>query len=144
MKQFKVENCLVDGKVFINLNGLNGREIEVPAKGFVFLKEEELSWVISQSKAFDRGILRVAKTDEEDLPEEIKLEIPQTKNALTVKDIPYFLGLTQAKLTKDIKEISREDFLRQLVKEATEADKPIKFVESIEKRIEELLLERGL
>lgn len=142
MKQYRVENCLIGGSVVINLNGLNQREIVVPSKGFVFLKEEELSWVLAQSKAFQRGILRVVNSDE--LPEEIKMDLPTTKDSVTSKEIPYFLSLTQAKLVKEIKDITREDFLRELHDKAVEDNKTVKFVEAIQNRIEEILSERGL
>lgn len=142
MKQHRVENCLIGGTVVINLRGLNDREIVVPNGGFVFLKEEELSWVLSQSKVFQKGILKVVEPDE--LPDEVKMELPETKNAITKKDIPYFLELTQPKLLKELKEIDREDFLHELSKSATENDKPVKFIQIVEKRIEEILAERGL
>ncbi len=142
MKQYRIENCLIGGSVVINLMGLNQREILVPKGGFIFLKEEELSWVISQSKVFEKGILRVVNKDE--LSEEIKEELPDSKDALTVKDIPYFLELTQAKLTKELKEISREDFLRELSKKSNDIDKSVKFIKVIDDRIEELLITRGI
>lgn len=142
MKQYRIENCLIGGTVVINLKGLNDREIVIPNGGFCFLKEEELSWVLSQSKIFERGILRVVSPDE--LPTDIREELPVSKDAVTKTDISYFLGLTQAKLTKELQEITREDFLRELAKGANEADKSVKFVQVIENRIEELLEKKGL
>lgn len=142
MKQYRIENCLIGGQVVVNLQGLNQREVLIPSKGFIFLKEEELSWVLSQSKVFQRGILRVVNKDE--LPEEILAELPITKDAVTAKDIKFFLELPITKFVKEIKEITREDFLQELLKESNEADLPVKFIKAVEKRIEELLLERGL
>lgn len=130
MNQYRIENCLIGGTVIINLKGFNDREIIVPNGGFVFLKEEELSWVLSQSKVFERGILKVVSPEE--LPEDIKAELPISKDALTLKDIPYFLGLTQTKLTKELQDITREDFLSELSKKANEEDKSVKFIQVID------------
>ena len=140
--KIKVENCLVGGAVYLNCEGLSkdGRTIKIPSrtggKGlpFVMISEDELSWLMTNSKAFEKGSVRVI--NEGNLPADIVENLPQS--VITFLDIPEILNLPVTKFVKKLQEIETVDFLKEMIVKADELDKGSKTISAINKRIEEI------
>lgn len=142
--KIKIENCLIGSAVYLNCEGLSkdGRTIKIPArtegKGlpFVFISEDELSWVLANSNIFDKGFVRTAEGSE--IPEGIKEELPEQK-AITVLDIDAILKLSAAKFKTEVSKIDRPDLIRELLKKAEDADVGVKTIGVLNARLAEIL-----
>jgi len=142
--RIKIENCLVGSAVYLNCEGLSkdGRTIKVPArtegKGlpFVFISEDELSWLLANSKIFDKGYVRIAEGSE--IPEGIKEEIP-TEKSVTVLDIDAILKLSATKFKAEVSKIDRPDIIKEMLKKAEEMDVGVKTISVLKGRLGEIL-----
>lgn len=141
-ERIKVINTRGNG-LTINLTRLNGKEVPIAPKGFAFLTIDELAYVRNTSKAFERGTLVLEDGEMEKL--EGKVDIPESPNALTDKDIVAILKLPVGQLGNKLEEITVIQVIEDILAKAKEADKSVKFIEAIEARKEQLLkIEAGI
>ncbi|MGE6227627.1 hypothetical protein [Paenibacillus chitinolyticus] len=135
MEKVKVIN-LTASQVNINLTEMsNGKVVPIKPHAFALLSADELAYVRNTSAAFDRGTLRVDNM--ESVPAEI--DIPDSPNALTQNDIVALLKKPQKQIQLSIDEIDSVNVIRMILNTAKEQDKPVKVVEAIETRLNELL-----
>ena len=142
--KIKIENVLVGSPVYLNCEGLSkdGRTIKIPArtegKGipFVFISEDELSWIMANSNIFAKGHVRVVETA--DLPESIKEELPK-EQAISVNDIDAMFKLSAAKFKTTIGKIEREDLIKEMIKRAKDSDISTSLLKVLENRLGEIL-----
>src|SRR5665647_547344 len=109
--KIKIENCMSGCAVYLNCEGLSkdGRTIKIPKKEkdsdelpYLFISEDELNWVMANSKMFKEGKVRVA--DEGNISTSIKDKLP--KEVFTELDIPSLLKVTPAAFAKKIQGIA--------------------------------------
>ena len=142
--KIKIENCLVGSAVYLNCEGLSkdGRTIKIPARAegkglpFVFISEDELSWILANSNIFDKGFVKTAEGSE--IPEGIKDELPKQK-AVTVLDIDAILKLPVTKFKAEVSKIDRPDLIKELLKKAEEIDVGVKTIGVLNARLAEIL-----
>lgn len=135
-RNIKIDN-LLNSKVTLNLKDFNGKIYPIRPKGFVKITEEELSFVMNVSKVFKDGILKVS--NKEVLSEDIDKTELESNNALTDEDINTLLKKTQKQLKVELQSIDSIDVIKRILEKANELDKSVKFIEIIEKRLEELI-----
>jgi hypothetical protein len=123
-----------NNEIGINLGKFNGKMIPVSPKGFAYLSEDELTYVINTSDAFKRGILVVM--NKEKVSEDI--DIPTSPNALSKEDLSAIMKLPQAQLKIKLQEITERKVVQEILENAKANDKSIKFIDIIESRLEEL------
>lgn len=120
--------------VTINLTDLNGKKYPVPPKGFAYLDEDELAYLINTSKIFEVGSLVV---DRNTVPEGI--EIVDSPNALTDENITELLKKPVKQLVDDLAEITEVNVIDRILEAANKQDKSVKVVQTIEARKQQLL-----
>jgi hypothetical protein len=121
--------------VALNLTALNGKVIPIAGKGFAYLSEDELAYVMNTSKIFERGILKVV--DAEKVSDII--DIPDSPNALAQADIVAMMKLTQPKLVAKLADITDRQVVEEILKVAKDNDKSVKFVDAIQNRLAEII-----
>lgn len=123
-------------RVCINLSNYNGKEIPVNGEGFALLTEDELSYVLSSSKAFEKGVLKLADKQTTTLD----IEIPVSANALTDQDILDLIKKPKAQIDLILAKIDNQKVLQRIIEMSKEQGKSIKLIDSFQKRLDEILL----
>jgi hypothetical protein len=134
-KRIKVIST-VNNDITINLRTFNGKQIPLPKKGFVYLTEDEIAYILNTSNAFRIGILKVEKPEEVDP----NLDIPASPNALTDEDLLAILKKTQKQLAVELDNITSKQIVERVMELAREHDKSIRVIDIIQKRIDELTI----
>lgn len=132
MEKIKVRN-LGRSIVRVNLVNLNGKAIPINPKGFAFFDKDEVAYLRNTSKVFEAGVLKV---EDEEIAKELGVE--ESGNAVDEAGIAQILKMSQSKLSAKLKEIDNIQVVEAILDNANDADKSVKFIEIIEKRIEEL------
>lgn len=130
-KKVKVLN-LLDCQVNINLKLLNGKVIPIMPSGFTYLNEDEVAYLSNTSTAFAKGTLKI----EGDKPAD--LEIPDSPNAMTDKEIGAFLKQTQKAIREQIVDIDAQHIIKKMIEVAHEEDMSVRLIDILTSRLEEL------
>lgn len=140
-KTIKVENCMPSGKIYFDLEnlGLGRKEAVLSGKinekiPFIYLSLDEIRYTVSISKVFEKGLARIANSQE--LPEDLQELLSYT--AVTVNDIDPILTLTSAKRKKKLAEIESQEILKSILTKAHESNMGSKDIAEIQARIDEL------
>lgn len=128
-----------DVNINLNFKALNGKITNIPPKSYAFISDDELLYLSHSSTILADGLVRIddKNTNGKEIPEEVKSVIKE-ENIFDDKRYKGLLKKTNAQLTKELKEITNIDALKELLRLAFDAEKPKSYTDLLEKRIEEL------
>lgn len=128
-----------DVNINLNFKALNGKITNIPPKSYAFISDDELLYLSHSSTILADGLVRIddKNTNGKEIPEEVKSVIKE-ENIFDDKRYKELLKKTNAQLTKELKEITNIDALKELLRLAFDAEKPKSYTDLLEKRIEEL------
>lgn len=130
-----------DFGVNINLNfkAFNGKITNIPPKSYAFITDDELLYLSHSSSILSDGLIRVEGkgAEENEIPDEVKSVIRE-ENIFDEKRYNDLLKKTNAQLSKELKDITNIDALKELLRLANDAEKQKSYTDLLEKRIEEL------
>lgn len=128
-----------DVNINLNFKALNGKITNIPPKSYAFISDDELLYLSHSSTILADGLVRIdnKNTSGKEIPDEVKSVIKE-ENIFDDKRYKELLKKTNAQLTKELKEITNIDALKELLRLAFDAEKPKSYTDLLEKRIEEL------
>lgn len=128
-----------DVNINLNFKALNGKITNIPPKSYAFISDDELLYLSHSSTILADGLVRIddKNTNGKEIPDEVKSVIKE-ENIFDDKRYKELLKKTNAQLTKELKEITNIDALKELLRLAFDAEKPKSYTDLLEKRIEEL------
>lgn len=128
-----------DVNINLNFKALNGKITNIPPKSYAFISDDELLYLSHSSTILADGLVRIddKNTNGKEIPDEVKSVIKE-ENIFDDKRYKELLKKTNAQLTKELKEITNIDALKELLRLAFDAEKQKSYTDLLEKRIEEL------
>lgn len=135
MKKYKVIN---DYGINITLNFINldGRVVKILPNSFGYINDDQLLYLSTSSKILESGLIRLEEEAKEipDIKEQIKEE-----NLFSKDRIKELLTLPIKALEEEIAKTDNVLGLKELLKQAEENDKTKGYIQTLNKRIEELV-----
>lgn len=135
-EKIKIQN-ISRSLYFLNLNFVKeGKVVRLPDGATYDVTEDEFSYLITQCKAaFDQGRLKVVSA-----PKEIESDVSNIEvvNQKSVEDIENIMDMNITKFRAEIKKITDLTLMKDIRDIAVERNKTDKFIEEIDKKIEEL------
>ena len=135
MKKYKVINDY-GINITLNFTNLDGRVIKILPNSFGYINDDQLLYLSTSSKILESGLIRLEEEAKEipDIKEQIKEE-----NLFSKDRIKELLTLPIKTLEEEISKTDNVLGLKELLKQAEENDKTKGYIQTLNKRIEELV-----
>lgn len=135
MKKYKVINDY-GINITLNFTNLDGRVVKILPNSFGYINDDQLLYLSTSSKILESGLIRLEEEAKEipDIKEQIKEE-----NLFSKDRIKELLTLPIKALEEEISKTDNVLGLQELLKQAEENDKTKGYIQTLNKRIEELV-----
>lgn len=135
MKKYKVINDY-GINITLNFTNLDGRVVKILPNSFGYINDDQLLYLSTSSKILESGLIRLEEEAKEipDIKEQIKEE-----NLFSKDRIKELLALPIKALEEEIAKTDNVLGLKELLKQAEENDKTKGYIQTLNKRIEELV-----
>nr|DAR78435.1 MAG TPA: hypothetical protein [Caudoviricetes sp.] len=135
MKKYKVINDY-GINITLNFTNLDGRVVKILPNSFGYINDDQLLYLSTSSKILESGLIRLEEEAKEipDIKEQIKEE-----NLFSKDRIKELLTLPIKTLEEEISKTDNVLGLKELLKQAEENDKTKGYIQTLNKRIEELV-----
>lgn len=135
MKKYKVINDY-GINITLNFTNLDGRVVKILPNSFGYINDDQLLYLSTSSKILESGLIRLEEEAKEipDIKEQIKEE-----NLFSKDRIKELLTLPIKALEEEIAKTDNVLGLKELLKQAEENDKTKGYIQTLNKRIEELV-----
>lgn len=135
MKKYKVINDY-GINITLNFTNLDGRVVKILPNSFGYINDDQLLYLSTSSKILESGLIRLEEEAKEipDIKEQIKEE-----NLFSKDRINELLALPIKALEEEIAKTDNVLGLKELLKQAEENDKTKGYIQTLNKRIEELV-----
>lgn len=135
MKKYKVINDY-GINITLNFTNLDGRVVKILPNSFGYINDDQLLYLSTSSKILESGLIRLEEEAKEipDIKEQIKDE-----NLFSKDRIKELLTLPIKALEEEISKTDNVLGLKELLKQAEENDKTKGYIQTLNKRIEELV-----
>lgn len=135
MKKYKVINDY-GINITLNFTNLDGRVVKILPNSFGYINDDQLLYLSTSSKILESGLIRLEEEAKEipDIKEQIKEE-----NLFSKERIKELLTLPIKALEEEIAKTDNVLGLKELLKQAEENDKTKGYIQTLNKRIEELV-----
>lgn len=135
MKKYKVINDY-GINITLNFTNLDGRVVKILPNSFGYINDDQLLYLSTSSKILESGLIRLEEEAKEipDIKEQIKEE-----NLFSKDRIKELLALPIKALEEEIAKTDNVLGLKELLKQAEENDKTKGYIQTLSKRIEELV-----
>lgn len=135
MKKYKVMNDY-GINITLNFSNLDGRVVKILPNSFGYINDDQLLYLSTSSKILESGLIRLEEEAKEipDIKEQIKEE-----NLFSKDRIKELLALPIKALEEEIAKTDNVLGLKELLKQAEENDKTKGYIQTLNKRIEELV-----
>lgn len=122
--------------ITLNFTNLDGRVVKILPNSFGYINDDQLLYLSTSSKILESGLIRLEEEAKEipDIKEQIKEE-----NLFSKDRIKELLALPIKALEEEIAKTDNVLGLKELLKQAEENDKTKGYIQTLNKRIEELV-----